>query len=59
MCWWMARLCRRITTSRCVSEVLEQRIIDLPATLAQGKKVKPWRDDPQFVSHAMVVNSFD
>ena len=35
-----------------------QRIIDLPATLAQGK-VKPWRDDPQFVSHAMVVNSFD
>ena len=35
-----------------------QRIIDLPATLAQGK-VKPWRDDPQFVSHSMVVNSFD
>lgn len=31
-----------------------QRIIDLPATLAQGK-VKPWRDDPQFVSHTMVV----
>ena len=31
-----------------------QRIIDLPATLAQGK-VKPWRDDPQFVSHVMVV----
>lgn len=35
-----------------------QRIIDLPATLAQGKIV-PWRDDPQFVSHSMVVNSFD
>ena len=30
-----------------------QRIIDLPATLSQGK-VKPWRDDPQFVSHVMV-----
>lgn len=31
-----------------------QRIIDLPATLAQGI-IKPWRDDPQFVSHMMVV----
>ena len=35
-----------------------QRIIDLPATLAQGK-IKPWRDDPQFVSHSMVVNVMD
>ena len=35
-----------------------QRIIDLPATLAQGK-IKPWRDDPQFVSHVMVVNVMD
>lgn len=31
-----------------------QRIIDLPATLA-GDKVVPWRDDPQFTSHVMVV----
>ena len=35
-----------------------QRIIDLPATLAQGK-IKPWRDDPQFVSRSMVVNTLD
>lgn len=35
-----------------------QRIIDLPATLAQGK-IKPWRDDPQFVSHTMVVSAID
>lgn len=31
-----------------------QRIIDLPATLA-GDKVVPWRDDPQFTSHVMVA----
>ena len=32
-----------------------QRIIDLPKTLASGK-VAPWRDDPQFVSHVMVAS---
>ena len=31
-----------------------QRIIDLPATLA-GDKVVPWRDDPQFTSQVMVA----
>lgn len=30
-----------------------QRVIDLPASLAAGK-VMPWRDDPQFTTHVMV-----
>lgn len=29
-----------------------QRIIDLPATLASGE-VRPWIDDPQFATHTM------
>lgn len=29
-----------------------QRLIDLPATLAAGE-VRPWVDDPQFATHAM------
>ena len=33
-----------------------QRIIDLPATLAAGEVV-PWRDDPQFTSHVMVASA--
>ena len=31
-----------------------QRIIDLPATLAQGK-IKPWPDHPHFASHVIEV----